>query len=116
MASVAHALTVTLQWDSNNDGVTAGYRVYYRTASGTYQPASGIDVGNVTQFQADLQPGQTYYFAVRAYSSTAVLGPASTELSFTVPIPRCRCRSFDSWPIEPAVNSGFGTIDDASTA
>jgi len=86
MASVANALSVTLQWDSNNDGVTAGYRVYYRTASGTYQPASGIDVGNVTQFRADLQSGQTYYFAVRAYSSTAVLGPASTELSFTVPL------------------------------
>jgi uncharacterized protein YegP (UPF0339 family) len=85
MASVANAAPVTLRWDSNNDGITEGYLVYYGTASGVYQPASGIDVGNVTQFQADLQPGQTYYFAVRAYSSTAGLGPASTELSFTVP-------------------------------
>ena len=85
MASAAEATLVTLRWDSNADGITEGYLVYYGTAPGAYQPASGVDVGNTTQFQVDLQPGRTYYFAVRAYSSTAGFGPASEELSFSVP-------------------------------
>jgi hypothetical protein len=76
----------TLEWDANTDGVTVGYRVYYGTAPETYQPAEGIDVDNATQFQVDLLPGATYYFAVRGYNSDDELGPPSAELSFFVPV------------------------------
>ncbi len=82
----AEARPYQLAWDRNSDGLTTGYRVYYGTASGSYQPTQGVDVGNVDQFTVDLTPGQRYYFRVRAYNSSAVLGPASTELSFTVPL------------------------------
>jgi uncharacterized protein YegP (UPF0339 family) len=82
----AEARPYRLAWDRNVDNVTTGYRVYYGTASGAYQPAGGIDVGNVVEFTLDLTPGQTYFFLVRAQSSSSSLGPPSTELRFTVPL------------------------------
>src|SRR5689334_22234691 len=85
-ASIAQARPYRLLWDANVDGLTQGYYVYYGTAPGTYQPVDGTNVGNVTQFDVDLTPGQTYYFIVRAYSSPDVFGPASDELQFVVPL------------------------------
>jgi hypothetical protein len=84
-ASMAEARPYRLAWNANTDSVTTGYYVYYGTAPGTYQPIDGIDVGNVTEFQLNLTPGQTYYFVVRAYDASDVLGPPSPELSFFVP-------------------------------
>ena len=49
-STVAEARPYRLQWDRNNDGLTTGYRVYYGTAPGAYQPSNGIDVGNVQEF------------------------------------------------------------------
>ena len=86
VASLAEARPYRLQWDANTDGVTQGYFVFYGNAPGTYQPPTGIDVGNVTEFQVDLLPGSTYYFRVRAYDSQGTLGPPSDELSFNVPV------------------------------
>jgi large repetitive protein len=73
-------------WDANSDGVTNGYRIYYGTAPGAYQPVDGIDVGNVTEFQLDLTPGLSFYFVVRAYDAEGELGPPSAEFFFSVPI------------------------------
>ena len=81
----SEARPYTLKWDANVDGVTTGYRVYYGTAPGTYQPVDGIDVANATQFHVDLLPGVTYYFVVRAYNADGELGPPSSELAFFVP-------------------------------
>ena len=83
--ATAEARPYQLAWDRNTDGLTTGYRVYYGTAPGAYQPANGIDVGNAVEFTADLTPGSSYYFVVRAYSATS-LGPPSAELRFTVPL------------------------------
>ena len=81
----AEARPYRLAWDCNADSVTTGYRVYYGTAPGAYQPSNGIDVGNVQEFTADLTPGSNYFFVVRGYSSSA-LGPPSPELMFSVPL------------------------------
>jgi hypothetical protein len=81
----ARAQSYSLAWDPNLDGVTVGYRLYYGTASATYQPPEGIDVGATTSFSVSLLPGQTYYFTVRAYDEGGTLGPPSAEISFTVP-------------------------------
>src|SRR5262245_45988107 len=83
--TVAEATTFRLRWHANQDTVTAGYFVFYGTSPGTYQPSQGIDVGNVTEFQVNLTPGQTYYFMVRAYTSANVFGAASAELTFLTP-------------------------------
>ncbi len=82
----AEARPYRLLWDANADGLTVGYIVFYGTASGTYQPVDGVDVGNVTEFQVDLTPGESYFFAVRAYDSEGAFGPLSTELQFDVPV------------------------------
>ena len=85
-ATFAQARPYTLQWDANSDGITTGYLISYGTAPGSYGSTADIDVGNVTSFQVDLLPGTTYYFIVKAYTATRVLGPASAELSFLAPI------------------------------
>ena len=74
----ATAPTATLQWDPPNVAVD-GYKVYIGTAPGTY--ASGIDVGNITNYTVKgLQVGTLYYFAVTAYKG-AVESEKSNEVS-----------------------------------
>jgi hypothetical protein len=85
-AASAQARPYTLRWDANFDGLTTGYLISYGTASGVYGSTADIDVGNVTSFQVDLNPGTTYFFIVKAYDAAHQVGPSSTELSFYVPI------------------------------
>jgi len=81
-ASHAYAqYSVTASWDRNSDAYTAGYRVYYGTASGTYQWS--LDVGNQTSAPINLSPGK-YFFAIRAYNSSYQYGSASSEVTVTV--------------------------------
>ena len=75
----AQAAAVTLEWDPNTDGVTAGYYVYYGTQSGNY--SGTVDVGSSTSAVVNLNdPNATYYFAVQAYSPTGEKSPLSTEV------------------------------------
>jgi predicted phage tail protein len=87
-ATVASAqTTVTARWDANTDSHTVGYRVYYGTASGSYQ--WNVDAGNATSAPLTLQAGSTYYVTVRAYNASLQLGPPSNEatISLTSPPP-----------------------------
>ena len=59
---------VSLAWSRSASSNVNGYRLYYGTSSGTY--SDSIDVGDQSAFTANgLQPGQTYYFGVKAYAS-----------------------------------------------
>ena len=79
-ASAAMAqTTVTASWDRNTDSETAGYRLYYGTASGSYQWS--VDAGNQTSAPIPLSPGSVYYFTVRAYNTNYEYGPPSSEVS-----------------------------------
>ena len=81
-ASAAHAqYTVTATWDRNSDTYTTGYRLFYGTATGSYQWS--VDVGNQISKPLSLAAGR-YYFVVRAYNASFQYGPASTEVTFTV--------------------------------
>lgn len=77
--------TVTAIWDTNTDPYTAGYRVYYGTAPGSYQ--WNVDAGNQASAPINLTPGSTYYFAVRAYNASYQLGPASNEATINLGTP-----------------------------
>ncbi len=79
--------TATLQWSSPGDPRVAGYRVYYGTSSRAYDQAKGegLNAGGGTRLDiTNLQPGQTYYFAVTAYDASQNESDYSAEVSKTV--------------------------------
>ena len=74
--------TVTVAWDRNTDAATAGYMVYYGTASGSYQWTH--DATNQITAQLTLTRGSIYFIAVRAYNSAAQVGPPSNEITINL--------------------------------
>lgn len=70
----------TLEWDPNRETNLAGYRLYYGTASRTYE--TRIDVGNVTTYRlTGLLDGVTYYLAVTAYDQQGRESDYSNEVT-----------------------------------
>lgn len=104
--SASSAQAGTLRWSavtSSGDCVIAGYIVHYGIVSGEYP--NSVDVGNVTSYNLSLlplDPAQTYYIAVNAYSDSGLEGPLSEEISYR-----------DSPEIVgiPSVDFDNGTID-----
>ena len=75
---------VTLSWSPNPESDIAGYIVSYGTASGSY--TTSVDVGNISSCSMDgLQPGQTYYFAAKAYNTSKLESGYSNEINYTTP-------------------------------
>jgi fibronectin type 3 domain-containing protein len=73
-----------LAWDPNSESDLAGYRLHIGTESRTYDRQ--IDVGNDTTYTVDeLQPGQTYYFAVTAHNTAGAESDYSNEVDYTEP-------------------------------
>ncbi|MEO5914223.1 MAG: Ig-like domain-containing protein [Luteolibacter sp.] len=72
-------LTLSLAWNAVPEANIQGYRVYVGTASNQY--SRQYNTGNVTTIPVgELLSGQTYYFAVKAISSTGIEGQPSDEL------------------------------------
>ena len=76
---------IILGWNSNTESDLAGYRIYYRTSSGTY--GNPIDVGMATQSGKlttytllNLTKGQTYCIAVTAYNRSKNESSYSNEV------------------------------------
>jgi hypothetical protein len=78
----AQTTTVTAAWDRNTDTMTAGYLVYYGTSPGNYQWS--YDAGNQVSTALTLTPGSAYYVAVRAYNTSAQVGPPSNEATINL--------------------------------
>ncbi|MFQ5605203.1 MAG: Ig-like domain-containing protein [bacterium] len=79
-SSMAFAGSATVTWDANTESDLAGYKIYYGTVSQNYSQI--IDVGNLTSHQiSNLQGGQTYYFAVKAYDVAGNESAFSNEVS-----------------------------------
>ena len=78
---------ISVAWDpptTNSDGSPltdlGGYKIYYGTASGTYDPP--IDVVNLTTYRlTGLSQGQTYYIVVTAYNTSNSESDYSIEVS-----------------------------------
>ena len=77
---IIHAAQVTLEWDAVIHPLLEGYLVHYGTYSGDYDVS--LDVGNWTSCTiAGLEEGETYYFAVTAYSTEGEESDFSNEVS-----------------------------------
>ena len=77
---IIHAAQITLEWDAVIHPLLEGYVVHYGTYSGDYDVS--LDVGNWTSCTiADLEEGETYYFAVTAYSAEGEESDFSNEVS-----------------------------------
>jgi fibronectin type 3 domain-containing protein len=82
----ANAESIGLVWDANTEGDLAGYKLYYGTSTGSYQPP--IDVGNVTTYEVtELATNTTYYFALTAYDTSDNESEKSDEVSGVAQIP-----------------------------
>lgn len=94
LANNALAGSARLNWNANTEADLAGYKVYYDTAShaGTCPTgyANSIEVptsANTGYWFDNLTPGQTYYFQVTAYDTSANESGCSTnpgEVSKTI--------------------------------
>src|SRR5262245_17741561 len=70
LPSLSFAEKVILTWNAVNEPAVIGYRLSYGTTPGVHPTT--VDVGNQTGTAlTGLQPGQRYYFVVRAYSVDA---------------------------------------------
>ena len=78
----AYPAQTTLVWDPVIHPDVAGYMIYYGTSSGDYDVS--LDVGNWTSVTiADLEEGETYYFAATAYSTEGEESEYSNEVSYS---------------------------------
>jgi hypothetical protein len=80
----SHVDAATASWDRNPEPDIAGYLLSYGTEPGEH--TSTIDVGNVTTFDFDPEPGR-YYFVVRAYNTGGYLSEKSAEATIDIPAP-----------------------------
>ncbi len=77
--------SVVLSWDRNPEPDIAGYRVRYGQTSGNLDESCDTRGPSTEIPVSGLLPGETYYFAVRAYNRRGVEGPLSNEISYAVP-------------------------------
>lgn len=73
---------VTLAWDAV-DGA-AGYRLKYGVESGVY--TEDVDVGSVTTYDVDLEPG-VHYFVIVPYDADGHQSGTSPELMIPIVVP-----------------------------
>lgn len=88
-SSNAVAGEVTLAWDPP-PAEYGGFILAYGTSSGSYTQTQ--DVGDQAIYTVtSLNPGQTYYFAVKAYDpNRKIESPYSNQVSVTLPIVNAR--------------------------
>ena len=88
--SASTTSSATLTWAPNTDSDLAGYKVYRRTASGTYGvPLATVPAtlqSNITTYMAaGLQSQTTYFFVVTAYDAVGNESSPSNEASIAIP-------------------------------
>ena len=87
--SISPAFSAVLRWSpvgSTNDCTIAGYKVHYGITSGDFTDVVDVNGQDNNSYDLDnlnLLVGQTYFFAVSAYSTTNQEGPLSSSIYHT---------------------------------
>jgi hypothetical protein len=78
------AAGVDLSWDAPKDGgPVEGYRIYWKTAGGSYNSTNSMAVvGKTSETVSSLDESKAYNFIVKAYNS-AGSGSASNEVTWS---------------------------------
>ena len=83
-AHIRAAQSVRLAWNASPSSGVTGYRVHYRTSSGSQSTSE--NVSNVlTATISDLDDATTYLFSVTAYNNAGLESTPSNEISYTTP-------------------------------
>jgi hypothetical protein len=90
VANASQSLSdVHLVWDANSETDLAGYRVYRRTASGSYVFGTGfigtVGVTPTPNYADQAVPDGFYYYVVTAYNAAGEESGPSNEVSTSVP-------------------------------
>lgn len=88
-APVAAGVTVTLAWNQNEESNLWGYRLYYGTASRTYDWDKMVPVPfpETQTTITGLRHGVRYFFAVTALSIEGLESDYSLEVDYAAPVP-----------------------------
>lgn len=76
---------VTAGWDPSPDPAVAGYYLCWGTSSGDYSFTNTYLSSEIAASVINLEPGQTYFFAVQAFSASGAVSAFSNEQMITVP-------------------------------
>jgi fibronectin type 3 domain-containing protein len=77
-----------VSWNASTSDQVVGYRIYFGTASRTYQQSvgNGFNVGNTTSYRiTGLTTGRTYFVAVTAVDAGGRESDLSEEKSKAIP-------------------------------
>lgn len=78
---------IFLGWQALSSAELAGYNVYYGTVSGRYIQRRSLPASSTSLVLRDLEPGTTYFLAVRAVNAQDQESVFSQEVSVTVGSP-----------------------------
>jgi hypothetical protein len=76
--------SVNLNWRASTSTGVAGYNVYRSTVSGGYYALLG-NVSGFTYSDQSVQSGTTYFYAVKAVSSSGLLSTFSNQVQAVIP-------------------------------
>ena len=102
VSDTAYAAKVSLAWDANSESDLAGYKLYYKSGTGTSYNGTGAIEGNspVTIYLEDmtnpnlptyaltgLGDGWVYNFVVTAFTSNGIESDFSNQVNITTAVP-----------------------------
>lgn len=97
---------IFLGWQALRSAELAGYNIYYGTVSGRYIQRRSVPKNSSSLVLRDLEPGTTYYLAVRAVGTQDQESVFSQEVSVTVGQPESATSPMTNVPPESGAQTG----------
>lgn len=97
---------IFLGWQALRSSELAGYNVYYGTVSGRYIQRRSLPATSTSLVLRDLQPGTTYYLAVRGVNAQEQESVFSQEVSVTVGQPETATSPMTTLPPDSGAVTG----------